>query len=129
MSPTKGELIEAILKNQGGESDIVRSAEQVRPTISMMMDLAGGKQSDVTTLSRKLAESLVPIVKQAAREKYSELFTIEQLTALAEFLDDNSWYHDLSSQLTMAMSAVASERAEPIMKKLLEEYAPAEEGQ
>lgn len=124
---SKTVLIEEILKNQGGERDVARSAKQVRPMITMMVQMAGGKIEDVDAFSRKLAEALVPLIKQSAREQYATLFTVEQLEALAAFHRENPWYHDLSSELTEAMSATTTEKAGPILKEIFDQYLHGEE--
>ena len=130
---SKNELIESILQNQGGERDISRSAKQLRPMITMMVQMAGGKPEDVDVFSRKLAENLVPIIKDAAREHYATLFTEEQLAALAEFHRKNPWFHELSADLTEAMSVTATEKAGPMMQEIFDQYLPeyeeTEEGQ
>ena len=124
---SKTALIEEILKNQGGERDVARSAKQVRPMIAMMVQMAGGKAEDVDAFSRKLAEALVPLIKQSAREQYANLFTEEQLQALAAFHQANPWYHDLSCELTEAMSAMTTEKAAPMLKEIFDQYLPDEE--
>jgi hypothetical protein len=125
----KIELIEEILKEQGSERNVLRSAKQMRPMIAMMVQMSGGKSEDIDPLSRKLAESLIPIIKDAAREQYANLFTDDQLEALAEFHRANPWFADKSCELNEALSATATEKAGPMMKEIFDEYLPDEEEQ
>lgn len=126
MTDTKAELIRQILATQDSEREIVRLTKAMRPTITMMVQVAGGKLADVEYLSRRLAERMLPAIRETAREKYGELFTEKQLATLAAFHADNPWYHDLNHQLSEAMNAAATSKCSPIMKEVFEEYLPNE---
>jgi len=126
MIDTKAELIEQILQGQGGEKDIERTTKQMQPMISMMLEMVGGDQEEAYAFARRLAEKILPIVQDTARDQYRVL-SDEQLVSLASFHKANPWYYDVHGELTEAISAVTQERAGPMMKELFDEYVPEEQ--
>jgi len=116
--------LDQIMVGRGSECDIARAAAALSPMVAMVLQMVEGKEEDVPALARRLSEKICPIVNQATREMYDELFTDEQLAALAAFSTANPWFHELNGAMAERIHQITNERASPALNEIFEEYMP-----
>lgn len=124
MSDRKDMLIDKILGVYGSEADIQRTATQLQPMITMMLQMADGKEEDAPKLSRQLSEMVTPVIREVAKEQYQHLLDEDKAVILASFYELNPWYHCMQARLNDAIHTASVERISPLMEKLFESYIP-----